>query len=131
MNEEQLLQNYVSARNRVDAEKTILKEAEAQLEEAESRIVEFLESSNKKDTGLYPGIGKLSITVPQVFASIKEENKSAGFEYLKQMNRADLIKETVNAQSLRSFIKEVMESGKSIPDCISYYLKPSVKFTRS
>ncbi len=131
MDEQKLLENYVKARNRLEAEEEIMKAHKANLEEAETKILEFLESANKKDTGMYPNLGKVSITAPRVYASLKEENRTAGFAYLKQMGRADLIKETVNSQSLSSFTKEIVESGQEVPDCISYYLKPSIKFTRS
>lgn len=131
LQEKELLQQYVRARTRVEAEEIILKEAKSDLDNCEMRLLDFLEASEKKDTGMYPGIGKISITAPQVYASCKEENRESCFAYLKGMDRADLIKETVNARSLSSFAKEILESGQSIPDCISYYLKPMVKFTRS
>lgn len=39
----------------------------------------------------------------------------------------DLIKTTVLPQSLSSFTSECIENGDEIPECISYYLKPSLR----
>lgn len=131
MDEKELVEKYISARTKVEATKLILGESNRILEECESKILEYLEAQGKKDTGMFPGLGKITVTVPRVYATCKEENKETCFAYLKQMERGDLIKETVNSMSLSSFTKEILESGQEVPDCISYYLKPSIKFTRS
>ncbi len=44
-------------------------------------------------------------------ASIKSENKEQAMEWLKQSNFADIVKETVNAQTLTSMVREWKESG--------------------
>jgi hypothetical protein len=44
-------------------------------------------------------------------ASIRSEHKEQALEWLKQSEFSDIVKETVNAQTLTSMVKEWQESG--------------------
>lgn len=52
----------------------------------------------------------------RLMASIVPEEKEAAFKWLRDNNYDALIKETVNASSLSTAAKELMESGKELPD---------------
>jgi hypothetical protein len=65
---------------------------------------------------------------PSVYASYLTENKLDLFIFLRKKKRQDLIQEVVNARSLSTYVKELLDSGKEIPECISYYLKQTARF---
>lgn len=105
------------------------KELEAQLEivnekakAVEERILEVFSAQDKKGSAKYEGLGWVTIGKPQIRASLTEEVRNDAFKYLRSIKRGDLIKETVNAKSLSTFVGSMLEEGKEIPGCIPYTL---------
>lgn len=125
--EKDLVLGFKSAKEKRDALKEELKLAQEEYEKTEFVLIEFLESISATSTAKYEGIGYVQIQKPRLYASCREENIKALFDFLKEQGREDLIKTTVLPQSLSSFTSECIENGQEIPECISYYLKPSVR----
>jgi hypothetical protein len=107
--------------------KEALRVAQEEYEQMESQLIEFLETNSAISTAKYEGIGYAQIQKPRLYASCRQERIEDLFEFLKQQNREDLIKTTVMPQSLSSFTKECIEDGIEVPECINYYLKPTVR----
>lgn len=55
-------------------------------------------------------------TKTDLFASIPADNKEAAFDWLRENGMEELIKETVNGNSLKSAIKGHLEEGGETPD---------------
>ena len=125
--EKDLVIQFKNAKEKRDALKDELKQAQEEYEKTEFVLIEFLESISAISTAKYEGIGYVQIQKPRLYASCREENIKALFDFLKEQGREDLIKTTVLPQSLSSFTSECIESGLEIPECITYYLKPSVR----
>lgn len=104
-----------------------LEDAKTKLNKAETDLINYLEAQGAEATERYD-CGWCSLPKPTLYASCSEENKDTLFQYLKDTNRADLIKETVNPRTLSTFAKELIDSGKEIPDCINYHFVQKVKF---
>ena len=104
-----------------------IEENQKKLDQLESLIIELLEAKDATATAEYDGIGKVQINKPKLHASVKIENMDKVKEFLATKNRLDLVRETINANSLSTFTKELIEKGEQIPSEISYYLKPVVK----
>ena len=126
-NERDLVLQFKCAKEKRDALKEGLKQAQEEYEKIEFGLIEFLESNSAISTAKYEGIGYVQIQKPRLYASCKEENLQDLFDFLKDQRREDLIKTTVASQSLSTFMSERIESGEEIPECVSYYLKPSVR----
>lgn len=60
----------------------------------------------------------------------KMKDQEEGFKWLQSIERGDLIKPTVNAQSLRSLVLELQKDNVEIPACIEVFKKNRVQ-TRS
>ncbi len=125
--ERDLVLQFKCAKEKRDALKEGLKQAQEEYEKIEFGLIEFLESNSAISTAKYEGIGYVQIQKPRLYASCKEENLQDLFDFLKDQRREDLIKTTVASQSLSTFMSERIESGEEIPECVSYYLKPSVR----
>jgi len=125
--ERDLVVNFKSAKGKRDSLKEELKQAQDEYEKTEFALIEFLEANSAVSTACYEGIGYAQIQKPRLYASCKEENMRTLFAFLKEQRREDLIKTTVLPQSLSSFTSECIENGLDVPECISYYLKPSVR----
>lgn len=116
------------ARNRKEELELLQKEAGKANDEIEEALAELLEAQDKKSTAKYEGIGFVTLKKPRLYARFDKEFEMQVFEFLKAENRVDLIKETVNTQSLSSFVTERVEVGQTIPEFIKYYLKRNVAF---
>lgn len=125
--ERDLVIEFRSAKERRDALKESLANAQEELDQTESRLIEFLEANSAVSTAKYEGIGYAQIQKPRLYANCRQENMELLFEFLKERQREDLIKTTVLPQSLSSFTSECIENGMEIPEFISYYLKPSIR----
>ena len=126
-NERDLVLQFKCAKEKRDALKEGLKQAQEEYEKIEFGLIEFLESNSAISTAKYEGIGYVQIQKPRLYASCKEENLQDLFVFLKDQGREDRIKTTVAPQSLSTFMSERIENGAEIPECVSYYLKPSVR----
>jgi len=125
--ERDLVLQFKCAKEKREALKDELKQAQEEYEMAEFAVIEYLESNSAVSTAKYEGLGYAQIQKPRLYASCKEENLQELFDFLKDQGREDLIKTTVLPQSLSSFTSECIENGDEIPECISYYLKPSLR----
>ena len=125
--ERDLVVQFKCAKEKREALKDELKQAQEEYEKTEFAVIEYLESNSAISTAKYEGLGYAQIQKPKLYASCKEENLQELFDFLKDHGREDLIKTTVLPQSLSSFTSECVENGDEIPECISYYLKPSLR----
>jgi len=125
--ERDLVLQFKCAKEKREALKDELKQAQEEYEKTEFAVIEYLESNSAISTAKYEGLGYAQIQKPRLYASCKEENIQELFDFLKDHGREDLIKTTVLPQSLSSFTSECIENGSEIPECISYYLKPSLR----
>lgn len=125
--ERDLVAQFRRAKEKRDNLKDDLKDAQAEYDMTESRLIELLESNSAISTAKYEGLGYAQIQKPRLYASCKEENMERLFDFLREKAREDLIKTTVMPQTLSSFVKECIETGIEIPDYVSYYLKPSIR----
>lgn len=123
-----LMVNFKTAREKLLNLKEQATEAQKEFDQAESQLVDYLRENGKEATARYQGIGYIGLNRPVIYASIAAEKKDEAFKFLRARKRSDLIQKTVNARSLSVFVKELMEAGRKVPECISYYLKTSARF---
>lgn len=128
MTEKELVLEYKLAKDEVDRLDDESKKAKDRFEKAQAKLVEELQSKGASQTAKYDGVGRITILKPLVGA--RSENEDVLFEYLKKIGRDDLMKLTVHHKTLSSFVKEMLENGKEIPDFIEYWFKPSTRLTK-
>jgi hypothetical protein len=61
------------------------------------------------------GVGSVSI-VADAYISVRGERKEDAYTWLNDNGYGDLIKETVNASTLKALGKELLEKGTSLPE---------------
>jgi len=126
--ERDLVIKFRDAKKKKDDLDHQLKEAKKEFERAESVLIEFLEGNEATSSAKYDGIGYVTIPKPRVYANCKKENQETLFQYLEEIERTDMIKTSVNSQTLSSFVKELLDEGKPIPEFIGHYLKTTLRF---
>lgn len=70
------------------------------------------------------GIGRVSLTADMFVATT---NKQGLFQWFREQHLGDMIQDTVNASTLKAFVKRRMKEGKDVP---SDYLRVT-PFTRA
>jgi hypothetical protein len=126
--EQALVIQFRDARQKLNQLKEAATEAQKEFDEIERQLIERLNDEGKDATARYDGIGYIGIHKPAVYASYAPENKKALFAFLRSRKRQDLIQKVVNARSLSTYVKELLDNNKKVPDCISYYMKQSARF---
>lgn len=127
MTEKNLLYKLKTAKARRESCKEAFEKAKHDYDIAEQDLLDHLEGLEATATAKYEDLGYAMIPKPRLYASCNAENQESLFEFLKEQGREDLIKVSVNAQSLSSFTKEQIEEGGYIPEFINYYLKSSIR----
>ena len=122
-----LVIKFKEAKDKLETIKEAKTLAEEEFANAESQLIERLREEGKDATARYEGVGYIGISKPSVYASFLQENKVDLFKFLRSRKRQDLIQETVNTRSLSSYVKELLDSAKEVPNCINYYLKVSAR----
>lgn len=89
-----------------------VKDAKKKYEDAEGAILQHLEDSDKEATAEYEGVGKVQRKEPKLKASVNAENFDAFVEFLKTEDRLDIVKPTINAGTLNTFIGERLTMPK-------------------
>lgn len=107
-----------------------LTQAKERTQKAEDALIELMETNDATSTAKYDGIGQCILKKPRLYASFNKADEPIVFDFLKKENRSDLIKQTVNAATLSSFVKEYRENGKEVPDFIKVFMKPSLAFNQ-
>ena len=121
-----LVIEYVKVSEKVKDLNDKLKHAKRQMEHASTKIREYMEARDATATATYEHLGRVQINKPRLYASVTQENQEAVMSFLREIKRDDLVKESINANSLSKFVSERIEKGEEIPETISYYLKPQL-----
>lgn len=122
-----LVFKYRDAKELLESRQLQLDDAKKMVENIETELIDLLQAEGKERTAKYEGVGFISLMSPKVYASCIKEKEEELFSYLRSEGREDMIRPTVNARTLSSYTKELMEEGKNVPECISYYMKPSIR----
>ena|SRR3990167_3758909 len=128
LGEDEFIQKGHNLKSDIDKLACRIAEELGRLEALKDFLIEKLTTEGKSKTAKYDGIGYATLVKPRVFASYGAENEANVFEYLRSIGRGDLVKETVNRQSLSSFVSEKLELSEAINEAITYYLKQDLRF---
>jgi hypothetical protein len=127
MTERDLVAQFRDARAKLDMAKEQEAAASAELTKAETALLEHLEAHQATATATYDGLGYVKLQKPRLYASVAQENVAILLTHLKEAGREDLIRTTVNPQSLSSYVAERIEQGLAAPEGVTYFLKPILR----
>jgi len=61
------------------------------------------------------GVGRIALRA-EAYAGFAKEMKEDAIQWLEQNGHSDLVKEDVNASTLKAFLKEQIRNGEVVPD---------------
>lgn len=121
-----LIDRFLKAREQKEKLTKELEDAEKEFDDSTMEVIEMFDAGNTTTSGKIPGVGQVIAVKPQVYARVMDEEVL--FAKLREMERDDLIKETVNAGSLSTFVKELIEDRKNAPDGAYYEFKRRLRY---
>ena len=109
------------------------KENNQEIEKAEQELLEIM---TEDEMPKFVHMGTSFSMSNKIFASAKADKKEELMQALKDNNYGDLVKEQVNAQSLRSAVIEMMEENDEevpewIADLVNVYEKPVINMRKA
>lgn len=107
----------LALRDEQEALEDDLKRIKKKLEETEQSLFECMVNNQVEK---FTRTGYSFAPTIKTRASIPAENKEHAMEWLKQSEYADIVKETVNAQTLTSLVKEWEDAGVREDDAPFY-----------
>lgn len=104
-----------------------LKELNAKIDEVNDRLVEMMVGAEMQS---FNRAGRLFYLSTRTFASPAKDNKDALCGWLRANGYGDLVRETVYAQSLAAFVRELLDEDDELPadlaDLVNVYEKTTV-----
>lgn len=128
MDERQLVVEYKECKDALIKADAAKKECQRRFEEIQSKLIEDLEARGASSTAKYD-VGRISLEKPRLFANVLKENTEALFSYLNDIGRQDLIKPGVHPSTLSSFVGEMTEEGRTLPEFINVSFKRVTRIT--
>lgn len=127
MQENELLQVVLNARQKVEEIDTSLSEAKKVKDNAEAALIEYMDSSELKSfksTTLNCSV----VRKEALYVSIESEKKDEAFRWISEdCGRGDLIKPSIHNRTLSSFIGQRLKEGEEIPqEVFKYFFKPTL-----
>mgnify|MGYP006976746802 CR=1 FL=1 len=111
-----LADQLVALRDRKKELEEQTKETNAEIERVERELVDLMRIHELQN---FKRSGKMFIPTTKTFASPKAESKERVYAWLKENGYADLVKETVHAQSFSSLVNEWIEQDGEIPEPVA------------
>lgn len=131
MDEKALVQEYAQLKFRYNAAKLEFEAAEKAMKAKEQSIVALLVNRGAKQTAKYEGLGFCSLRKPGVrTANYAKEHENEFFGWIKEMGYGEIIKLSINPQTLKSAVKSMLEEGQAeeFPKYLYYETEQKLTF---
>lgn len=68
-------------------------------------------------TVTFDDVGRVTLT-SDIYATIPGEQKEAAWEWLRNNDHGDMIRETINAGTLKAALKSIIKKGEQLPEML-------------
>ncbi len=132
MNETELLQAVLEARQKVAEYDGFLKDAKEVKQKAEGALIEYMDNRELKSFKSAT-LNCLAVRKETLYVSVEKERKVEAFKWIEEdCGRADMIKPSIHNRTLSSFISKLLIKGEKIPqELFTYFFKPELTITVS
>jgi len=126
--EKELVLKFKEAQDNKERMTRIKAQAEKDYEIAKANLVDYMNSKGIKRTATYEGIGFVGLDEPRLRAYVEVANRERLMDWLRSIDRPDVIREDVHMGTLSVFVKEWMGLGKELPDYVTTTIQSTAKF---
>ena len=131
MGEKELVEEF----KRLKELKTELKKrttsVESKLNQIMTELIDLLTDEGKTATAKYENIGSITLLSPILRASVNKAYEDDLFEWVKKMDRAMIIKESIHHGTLSSFIEEMQSKNVELPVYVKIHYQNQVRLNQS
>lgn len=122
----QKLQEFGKLRQKKDKLKAELKVLDVQIDEMEPGLLDIMDKLKIQNMKM-DKIGTFYVQV-EAYPQVKDNLKL--ITWMKDNDRGDIVKETVNYQSLRGIINEQLEANLETPEGVEVFMKREIRLRR-
>ena len=119
--EKQLIQKYIAQKKVVELQTLELKEATKLRDDYEAKLITMLKDEDKRASAKYEGLGHVTIIEGAAHASIEKGRADEVQKFLREIGREDMIKTSVAAATLSTYVRECLNENKELPPGVSFY----------
>ncbi len=112
-----LAQLLVDVKNKLDSMKADQKEVQADYDTLRKVVIPDKMEALDIETITLSGVGRLSLRA-EMYVGIKAGLKEPAHAWLHENGHGALIQASINAQTLKAFVKEQISLGEPIPDSL-------------
>lgn len=113
-----LITEFRHIKDQLDAAKEVKTNCQKRFDLIRLKVLPELADEEGVSTMTVDGIGRMGLS-SDMYTSIRADDREVAYQWLRDHGHGDIIKETVNAGTLKSFCKEMVKNGEEIPECIS------------
>lgn len=115
--EKEMVLELWGARKEAELIKVKLAEANDRVNRAESMLKEHMLKKELKSIRIN-GIGLVTLKAPKLTVQCNQSENEKLFAWLDEIDRKDVIKETVHSKTLTTLVTELHDKGQTIPEFI-------------
>lgn len=124
-----LVDEMIALKVELEGLEDLKKQRQERYDELRKRLVpDKLASLGLKGLKLSDG-GSISLR-SDVYPNLDKARELEFFDWLRATGNGALIKETVNHQTLKAFVKERIEGGEAVPDTVRVHTEMTAVYTR-
>lgn len=128
--EKDLVTELWAARKESEIKKAELAEANKRVGRVEAKIKDMMIKRDIKSIRI-TGVGLVTLIAPKLEARCNQANNEKLFAWLDEIDRKDVIKETVHSATLKALVREIDGQGESIPEFIETWWNQVIRFSAS
>ncbi len=102
-------------KDKLEEEKAVATKTQKEYDRLRKEVIPEVAEDHGITSMNISGIGRLGIR-PELYVSIEKDHKEEAYDWLRENNHEDLIQGTVNASTLKAFVKEQIKNGEELPD---------------
>lgn len=129
MDEKELVENYINARQNKEAIDQQLDLAKEALSLAQEKIIAYLADRGQNRSGSYEGLGSITLKSFNTY-KVDEQNQDKLVSFIKENGLDGIIKQSIHHKTLDRVLNELIEEGKAIPDFVNSYNITTVQLNK-
>ena len=126
--ERDLIARLKEATAKKDEAEAIADKAKEEFNKIEAEARQYMQDSDLKKTGEIVGLGWITLADQKLSASIEEGRSDDVLEYVRSIGREDLIKTSINSQTLASFVGQCLKDNHPLPPHVNFFRPQKARF---
>lgn len=125
----ELISDYARLKNKKEEMEEEIKRANKRLEELSKHLIPEIMEEEGIENIKVAGIGRVCLQA-DLYVQVPKDKREDLYNWLDFTGRESMVTETVSPKTLKAAVKEWLQKGEDIPDCIKVVPYTYAKLTR-